>query len=223
MKRNWGRLLLQSCFVVGVTALAWFHLAASVMAVCAVVLVALAGKFESLVEVSFGPLKAKLERNISESEHLLQNLKALAVVQARATNAASVNTGRWASADDWIYQSVMRVENGLRELGISDNEIADAKSDFVELTIRDAASAALGGAYVPSRLGQEAIKEWHQVKRDFRSNPDEIETYLTKWGELTPDRKIRIDDMRWMITHRSVQDSAQYMRAHSPVKWDDSE
>ncbi|WP_257543654.1 hypothetical protein [Sphingopyxis sp. DBS4] len=223
MKRNWGRLLCQICFVLGVTALAWFHLAASVMAVCAVVLVALSGKFESLIEVSFGPLKAKLERNISESEHLLQSLKALAVTQARATNAASVNTGRWASGDDWVYQSVMRVENGLRELGITDDEIADAKIDFVSLTIRDAASAAMGGGYVPSRLGQEAITEWQQVMRDCRSDPDAIEAYLSKWGELSPDRKIRIDDMRWMMTHRSVQDSAQYMRAHDPIKWDDGQ
>lgn len=221
---NWGVILkrsMQLAFVVIVTALAWFNLAASVMAVCAVVLVTLAGKLESLVEFSFGPLKAKIERNLSESERLLQQLKLFAAIQARAANAASVNTGRFSAGNDWIFQSVKRVEAGLRSLGVSEDEIVSARTDFVRLTIGDAGLAATGGSYVPSKLGDDAVKDWHSLRDESRGDPDAIEHFLSKWGALTPDRAARIEDMRWMIEHQDVRDSEQYMRAHTPVRWEE--
>ena len=205
-------------FVGAITVLAWFNISASIMAICAVVLVALYGKLESLVEFSFGPLKAKIERNISESEKLLNNLKDLASVQARAANAASVYTGRFSSGDDWIFQSVKRVESGLRAIGASDENIVEARSDFVRLTVGDAAIAATGGVYVPA-LGPDAEKEWRSLRSESRSDPDAVEAYLRKWEMLTPERLQRIGDMRWMLEHQDVQDSEQYMRAHTPVPW----
>ena len=211
-------VFLKVLFVLAVTALAWFNLSASVMAVCAVVLVVLGGKLESLVEFSFGPLKAKIERNLSESERLLENLKNLAVIQARAANSASVWTGRFASGDDWIFQSVKRVENGLRQIGVSEDQIIDARSDFVRLTIGDAALAATGGNYVPG-LGPEIEVAWRKVREVPRDDPDAIEEFLRSIDRLEPDRLQQLDDMRWMIENRDVRDVDQYMRAHKPVPW----
>ena len=209
---------LKILFVLAVTALAWFNLSASVMAVCAVVLVVLGGKLESLVEFSFGPLKAKIERNLSESERLLENLKSLAVIQARAANTASVWTGRFASGDDWIFQSVKRIEKGLWQIGVSEDQIIDARSDFVRLTIGDAALAATGGNYVPG-MGSEIEAEWRKVREVPRDDPDAIEAFLKSIDRLEPDRLQRLDDMRWMIENRDVRDVDQYMRAHKPVPW----
>jgi hypothetical protein len=220
---NWANIvkwMLRLAFIVAVTTLAWFNLAASIMAVCAVVLVALVGKLESLVEFSFGPLKAKIERNLSESEKLLQQLKSFAAIQARAANDASVNTGRFSSGSDWIYQSIKRVETGLRELNVSEEEIVSARSDFVRLTIGDAGRAATGGGYVPLKLGQAAVDDWHALHREERGNPDAVEGFLVKWNALTPERIERIRDMRWMIEHKDVRDSEQYMRAHTEVLWE---
>ena len=64
-----GKICAQATFILAVVALSWFRLSASVMAICAVVLVVMAGKLESLVEFSFGPLKAKMERNLFFSKH----------------------------------------------------------------------------------------------------------------------------------------------------------
>ena len=208
--------IFQFLFVSIVTILAWFNVASSIMFVCAVILIALAGKLESLVEFSFGPLKAKIERNLTQSEELLEKLKAFSAIQARAAIAASVNTGRFASSDDWIFQSVKRVEEGLRSLGIGDSEISEARSEFVSLTIKDTGSAAIGHGHLPMQLPEEARSEWRLVSR---SDPDMIESYLQKWEQLTPERALRIADMRWMIENNDVQDSEQYMRAHTPVKW----
>lgn len=216
--KRFGTWTFRVIFVITVTTLAWFNIAASIMFVSAVILLAISGKLESLVEFSFGPLRAKIERNLSESEELLQNLKQLAVVQARAANSASVNTGRFASGDDWIFQSVKRVEAALIEIGIDEVALSEARSDFVRLTIRDAGNAALGLGRVPTKLGDEASSEWREVDR---SSPDEVEAFLQKWSVLTEEREERLSDMRWMIENQDVRDSDQYMRAHTAVEWGD--
>ena len=205
-------------FVAVITCLAWFNISASVMAVCAVVLVAISSKLESLVEFSFGPLKAKIERNLSESEKLLSDLKGFASIQARAANAACVWTGRFASGDDWIFQSVKRVERGLKDLGATEDQLIEARSDFVQLTIRDAAIAATGGNRVPA-LGGSSDDEWRNLRGAHRVDPDRVQEFLSRWGKLEPERLLRIEDMRWMIANRDVRDAEQYMRAHTPVPW----
>ncbi len=220
---SWKRFfgwIVRLLFVGAVTALAWFHLAASIMFVCSVVLIAIGGKLESLVEFSFGPLRAKIERNLSESEKLLDGLKNLASIQARSLNAASVHTGRFGSADDWIFQSVKRNEAGLRAIGLSEDEVREARSDFVRLTVRDAGQAAIGGGYVPQKLGKIAVAEWQELTKDSVGDPDAVEAFLIKWDALSPERLERIEDMRWMIKHQDVRDSEQYMRANSGVGWD---
>lgn len=222
MLKRIGILIVQICFVVAVTTLAWFDVSSAIIAICAVILVVIAGRLSSLVEFSFGPLKAKIERNLSESEELLKGLKALAVVQARAVNSASVSTGRWASGDDWIFQSVKRIEQSLRKIGVSDDDLREARQDFVKLTVGDAAAAAMGGPRVPMHRGKIAVAEWQDVMKTSRFDPDAIEEYLGKWEELNADREVRISDMRWMLEHGDVRDRDQYMRAHNEVPWPSS-
>src|SRR3546814_12663545 len=90
---------LSIAFVIAVTALAWFHLPVAVIAMCASILAALYGKASTLVEVSFGPLQAKLERDVSEAEKLVAKLRELAALQAKAAIGAAVRTGRWRSKE----------------------------------------------------------------------------------------------------------------------------
>src|SRR3546814_18060514 len=87
---------LSIAFVIAVTALAWFHIPVAVIAMCASILAALYGKASTLVEVSFGPLKAKLERDVSEAEKIVAKLRELAALKAKADSGASVRTDRWA-------------------------------------------------------------------------------------------------------------------------------
>ena len=103
-------------------------------------------------------------------------------------------------------------------MGASEGNMVEARSDFVRITIGDAAFAATGGNYVPG-LGPDSEKEWRVLRNDNRNDPDAVEAFLRKWDKLTDDRIQRIEDMRWMIEHQDVRGSEQYMRAHTPVPW----
>ena len=209
-----------TAFIVGIPALAWFSLAVSIMAVCAIVLVVLVGKLESLVEFSFGPLKAKIERNLSKSEQLLDDLKRFATIQAKAAINANVYNGRWgAEEDDRVFHSVRSVEQGLRGLGFDDAEIREARREFVRLTIFDAAHAVLGGSTIPKPLSGGDIEEWKNLRRELEVDVDAIEGFLRRFGQNDPAQNLLIEDMRWMTDHGDVKDVDQYLRAHRTIEW----
>jgi len=177
-----------------------------------------------LIELSFGPLRAKLERDLSEAEQLVQKLRSFAALQAGTIISAATRTGRWAdAADDWQYVNLRRTEEALRHMGVSEEELKAARADLVNMTVRDLGNSALGQTYVPTKLGQEAVSEWQELKRTGRQAiPDEVEAYLRKWDALTPDREIRITDMRWVLEHDDIRDREQFLRAHAPIEWDQS-
>jgi hypothetical protein len=209
---------LQLLFVVTVTALAWFNVAAAVIAICAIVLVAMGGRLESLVEFSFGPLKAKLEKNLTESEILIQKLREFSIIQAAEAVATRAHMNRWASEGDTDLRSITRIVDGLRATGCSDSDLQQVKWPFVEMTIKDVGMAAIGLGRIPVHLGTEATNEWQEVARE-RGNPDRIEGYLRKWDVLTPERFQRITDMRWMIENRDILDTDMYLRSKVAVEW----
>jgi len=117
---------------------------------------------------------------------------------------------------------VKRVEAGLRELEISEVEIVEARSEFVRLTIRDAAIAATGGVYAPG-LGGDSESEWCELRNAKVIDPDAISAFLLRWNQLTPERIQRIEDIRWMMANNDVRDSEQYMKAHTSVPWKDGQ
>ena len=217
MKLKW---LLRISFVAAVTVLSWFSVSAAVIAIAATILVALQDRASTLIEVSFGPLRAKLERDVSEAEELVSKLRQFAGLQARAIMQATIRTGRWADTSDWQLRILRELENALRGLGLTDDDLKASRADFIRYTVNDAGSAALGGGIVPSYLGQDALAEYHAIStKGLSKTPDDIEAYLRKWEALTEERQQRIDDMRWMIEHQDVKDSEMFARAHKRVKW----
>jgi hypothetical protein len=192
----------------------------AIFAVGTIVLAAIYDKASSLVEISFGPLKAKLERNVSDAEHLLEKLKRQAVIQAKLGITAAANTGRFASRTDWIFVETKRIEQSLRDMGASEQELEEARSELVRLTLSDLGHSATGGSTVPHFLAIEGHQEWSLARRERKfADPDYVLSWLTKWDLLTSERQGLINDMRWVIEHRDVKDSAQYMRAHNPIEW----
>lgn len=215
------RWVLKIAFVVIVTALAWFNVAAAIIAICATLLAALHDKASSIIELSFGPLKAKLERELSDAEKLVSKLKRLAAIQARQAIAASARTGRFASGNDWIFVATKRTEAALREIGVSEDELKEARSDLVALTLSDLGRMVTGGSHVPTHLSKEAQEELRRLNETKRiSEPAEVEAWLRKWDLLVPVRQSLIEDMRWIAEHQDIRDSAQYMRAHTPIDWE---
>ena len=199
-------------FVIATTTLAYFNLPVALFSVGVVVLVALYDKADSLIEISFGPLKAKLERNISESERLLSGLRSLALAQSKAVVAAASFTGRFATDDAWIFHAAKDVENGLKAIGASESELIEARSSLVKLMLRDLGATATNGSCLPSILGEEAINEWQQFRRNGKlSDPDFVEEWLSRHSVLGRDQAEVIEAMRWIRDNQDIRDEAQYM------------
>lgn len=208
-------------FIPAVTALSWFTVPGAIIAICATILVAVHVRASELIEISFGPLRAKLKQEISEAERLVEKLREFAALQAKGVISANTRLGRWSDQSDWAYQSLREIEAALRELGVSEDEIRNSRMEMIKFTASDLGGAAMASSTVPSKLGREAVKEWQSIMhKGLEKTPEEIEAFLKKWNVLTPERQIRIDDMRWVLEHHDIRDRDQFMRGHEPVEWD---
>ncbi len=213
------RIAKISAFVIGTTALAYFNLPVAIFALCATILALLYEKADSLIEVSFGPLKAKLERNVSEAEKLISGLRSLALAQSRAIVAAASHTGRFATKDAWIFYALKDIERGLNAIGASDKELSEMRSSLVELTLRDLGATATNGSIVPTLLNDTAVNEWKEFRSTKQlSNPDFVETWLAKHNVLGADQRAIIEAMRWISEHKDIRDEAQYMLTKEEFK-----
>lgn len=215
------KAVLRGGFVVATTALAWFSIPAAVVAIVASILVALQAKAGTLIEISFGPLKAKLEREVTEAESLVKQLREFAALQAQAIVAAGVRAGRWSSESDWLYLHVKELETSLREMGVNEEILKASRREFVTYAIHDAAHMAMGNGHIPKKNGEFIEREWREALGEFPStDPDRVEAFLVRHGLMNPDRMTRIEDMRWMIEHGNVRDAEQYIRTQKPVNWE---
>lgn len=215
------KAVLRGGFVVAATALAWFSIPAAVVAIVASILVALQAKAGALIEISFGPLKAKLEREVTEAERLVKQLREFAALQAQAIVAAGVRAGRWSSESDWLYLHVKELEASLRGMGVSEEALKTSRQEFVTYAVHDAAHMAMGGGRLPKKDGEYLDSEWREALGEFpNTDPDRIEAFLNRHGLMNPERLTRIADMRWMIEHGDVRDAEQYMRTQKPVNWE---
>lgn len=206
-------------FIAAVTVLSWFSIGSSIIAICATLLAVLYPKFESIVEISFGPLKAKLKRTITESENLIEGLRNLALAQSKALVSASAHTGRFAADDDWIFLAAKDIESGLRTIGASELELNEAISGLVKLTLRDLGAAATNGNNLPIQLGGSAVAEWREFRSNENlSNPDFIENWLKKYNVYSDDQRKIVEAMRWIIKNNNIRDSEQYMLAKNEHK-----
>lgn len=215
------KAFLKIGFVCGVTLLAWFNIPAAIVAVVATILVALHDKASGLIEISFGPLKAKLEREITQAERLVEQLKSFAALQSRVLLSAGVRTGRFSDETDWLYQHQQAMQRDLRAMGVAEEDLAAARAEFVEYAVRDAAQMAMGSGQIPSVGGTMLQSEWRAALDDpCNGGAERIEKFLNDHGLMNHERKLRIDDMRWMIEHGDVRDAAQFRRTLIPVPWD---
>lgn len=207
-------------FVLAVTLLAWFSVAVAVVAISATVLCALHAKADSLIEISFGPLKAKLEREISDAEKLVGELRSLATLQAKVSIGASARTGRWGGRDDWQFLNLKQIEAALRNIGSSETEIREARGELTKFFLIDLGHAAMGSSLLPAHLSQEAQLEWKEIRTlQEISDPEKVETWLRKWNEYTPERAQLVEDMRWVVANQDIRDREQFLRCHLDLPW----
>ena len=112
------------------------------------------------------------------------------------------------------------MEAALRDLGVAESTLVDARAEFIRFTVSDLGNSAIGSPNIPMKLGEDAVREWKEIHgKRLDKSPDEIEEFLRRWGVLTPKRMMRVDDMRWLISHGDIRDREQYLRAHETVEW----
>jgi hypothetical protein len=216
-KTKIGRNVAKGAYVVTLTALSYFSPTASIMAVCTTILVLLYDKAGSLIELSFGPLKAKLERDVSEADKLVAKLREFAVLQARMLVSASVKTGRWPVTSDWTYVSAKSTEAALKDLGVPAAGAKTILDDLIRYTVFDLSSAILGNQ-VPLQLDLEGSATYHALRdRGLDITPSEVEDFLIKWNMMTPACEQRLGDMRWIIEHGDIRDREQFLRSQEPA------
>jgi hypothetical protein len=214
--------ILKVAFVLAATALAWFNVAAAMIAVAATILVVLFDRAKDIVDISFGPMKAKIERDLSEAEKLVNQLRDFSTLQAQAVLAAAVRSGRFADESGWLFNHVKALETAMREMGVPESRIAEARQEFVGYAISDAGHMAMGHGHIPNVNGKFLEAEWREALGKFPNrDPDKIEGFLHRHGLINAERKKRVDDMRWMMKHGDVRDSEMYLRTQTPVPWND--
>jgi hypothetical protein len=210
------RHLAQVAYIVALTVVSFFSLTAAAIAICASILVVLHDKAGSLIELSFGPLKAKLERNVSEAEKLVMQLREFAVLQARSLVSASVKGGRMGGSAGWAYDSAKSAEAALRDLGVPPDKAKAIQVDLVRYAVLDLGRTILGYE-LPLHLNLEGSTEFHSLQqRGFDTSPNELEAFLNKWNMMTPAREQRLADMRWIIEHDDIRDRDQMLRSQEP-------
>ena len=208
-----SRLILKIAFVGGVTALAVFSPPAALLAIAAAVLAALHGKADSIVELTLAPLRARLDRAVTESEQLVARLRAMVIVHARIGFISASGAGKGPNSDGWQFDLMRELETSLRNLDIPEADIASARADVVKIALVDLEHAAAGGNHVPLDLPKDAQWVWASARHDGRfQDPDLLEQWLTQWGMLTDDRRKLIEDMRWIKTHGDFRDRDQFLR-----------
>jgi hypothetical protein len=126
--------------VVAPIAFASFGLsAAAVFAFLGAVLLLVLPKIDTVVEIAFGPLRAKLERKVEETEATLRELRSLALVLADPVMSSAVRLGRWNTAlsREERLRLYERTKAALRRLRASDLEIADASREHHRFVLFD--------------------------------------------------------------------------------------
>lgn len=205
-------------FVVAAVALAFFSVAAATSFVCATILVVLYPRIETVIEFSFGPLKARLERNLSASEVLLDQLRELSVIQARLGMSTAARSGRFHDPDDWIFQRMKELDAHLGKMGVVPEVRKEIRGDSITSILYDFRNTILGGNFWQfTELGLEAQKEWRELRSSPIIDVAAIERWLVRWEIMTEDRRVRLEDMKWIIEHHDIRDRDQFLRSQHDV------
>ena len=105
-------------------------------------------------------------------------------------------------------------------MGVSDEALHEARADLVRFIAFDLGHAAMGKVMVPTELGPQAVKEWQALMhKGLELTPDEVDGFLRKWDRLTPERQLRLDDMRWVLEHGDIRDREQFLRSQDELSW----
>lgn len=169
-------------------------------------IVLLATRFDAIEELSFGPLRARLSREVEEATETLKRVRELAHLTAASTLSLVKMSGRMGgytdAEEDEIKRSMIAL---LKQLNLTDAEVEEALSRWHQVVEYDYVHFLLGGNIVPDGFTDQERREWSQLRDGGIQNnpsPDVVEDYLARTSTLDEERKGLVEDYRHYVTHR---------------------
>ena len=149
----------------------------------------------------------ELTETIKEAKSTINELQLLAVLLAKTTLSSVQMAGRMGGFQDDKKEAIKNETiDVLRKIGVSEDQIAEALSDWYPYVEFDYASSILGGSYIlqdvppEHRAAQEKLIK--RVGIAGRPTPDQIAEFFKNAGILTEQRKELIEDYRHYVQHR---------------------
>lgn len=173
--------------------------------ICGVILM-VASRFSDIIELSIGPLKTKLVRQVEEAEQALEAVRALAAKTAETALSLVKMSGRFdgftAQQEDEIFNSFRSL---MDELGIEE-AIRDEAEAFWHCTVEfDYGHFALGGNTIPEGASPEVSAEWSGLRGGGitqRPEPTVIEEFLRRTGYMNETSQEFLEDLKFYIANR---------------------
>jgi hypothetical protein len=148
---------------------------------------------------------AKTREVITRAESAVTQIQALATVVAEVTLSLVKRSGRLGGYSDADADAVLeRVLGTLDKLAVPKSELPNVMREWRRITEYDYVLAILGSTRAPGSVDPNAIKEWNALRAGAFSNiatPEQVRTYLTKYGFLTPDRVTYLEDYEYYRAH----------------------
>ncbi len=137
------------------------------------------GRFESFVEVTFGPLKAKMKQTIAEANATLDQLKEIAAMSASAMLTDAMGSNFWdgmtVSRMLSIYDSIIR---SLRKIEVSETQMQEVTKEWNK-----------GVALLYQRgLHEKALLELPQDKAQNFISQWTARNDIPEWQAITPNQ-----------------------------------
>jgi hypothetical protein len=145
-------------------------------------------RLSDVLELSFGPLRARMRETLQETDEALERVRSLAQLSATGILNAVISTGRFGGGNDtWKVDLRDRIRSELAKLGVSDDEVRKSEALWNDLVAFDFVGIILGGSQAPSKT--EVWPQWKTLRaRRPASPPSTLRDFLNEHGWMDEDR-----------------------------------
>jgi hypothetical protein len=150
-------------------------------------------------------VEAQMRDLVVEAEGKIEHLRELATLMAEMTLSLMKRAHRWKGYEYHEEKIITkRIEDLLNNLKVDEEERNLIFKEFHQWEILDYAFWALGNALKPQDIKRDQQREFDELKDRGIHNPaspDQIESFYSKAGLLTPERKEILEDYRYYLKH----------------------
>lgn len=190
----------------------------SVSAIMMLTVCALLANPEQLESIKIAGLEARLRRTLKDAEVKLTEIQSLAKTIGKILVIQISRTNRLIRDENELLNWIHEIKIQLMKLEISEDECDEMLKEWHRLIERDYVLAILGGGYRETTLALEnkkAIQEKDSlVNATLWPSPEELESFMDKYGWLSEVIKERIKDYKFYRENR---------KHRRPTEWQNHE